>query len=115
MLHTRHPLPARAAAAFIVMFIGLDTASAVDFSVGPAEVIYSKSQRKSAGGSNWVDGSFGVVANSNGTFDFYGANSSKSVLTTGTLTNPGATKQTVSIYGIPKKTFSYVAGGPVYR
>jgi hypothetical protein len=115
MLHSRHPLTARAAAAFIVMFIGLDTAGAVDFSVGPAEVIYSKSQRKSAGGSNWVDGSFGVVSNGNGTFDFYGANSSKSVLTTGTLTNPGATKQTASIYGIPKKTFSYVAGGPVYE
>jgi len=66
---------------------------------------------------NVIDMAFkiGVVANGNGTYDFYGANSSKSVLTTGTLDDPGATKKSVSITGVPKKTFSYLAGGPVYE
>jgi hypothetical protein len=115
MLQTR-ALRTRAAAAFVVIFIALDTASAVDFSIGSAEVVYSKSQRKSAGGSAWPDGSFGVIPNGNGTFDFYGPNSSKSVLTIGTLADPGGDKKhSVSIDGIPKKTFSYVAGGPVYE
>src|SRR6185295_14682040 len=69
--------------------------------IGAAEVVYTKGQRKSGGGSAWPDGSFGVVSNGNGTYDFYGANSSKSVLTTGTLTDPGATKQSVSVTGVP--------------
>src|SRR4051812_8207822 len=97
------------------MFFGIGAADAVEFSIGDAAIVYSKSQRKSAGGSNWPDGSFGVVSNGNGTYDFYGANSSDSVLTTGTLDNPGATKQSVSIVGIPNKTFSYVAGGPIFE
>src|SRR5690349_12177612 len=115
MLHTRHPICTRAAAFLVLIFIAIDAASAVDFSIGAAEVVYTKSQRKSGGGSNWPDGSFGVIANGNGTYDFYGPNSSKTVLTTGTLNNPGATKQSVSITGIPKSAFTYTAGGPVYQ
>ena len=37
------------------------------------------------------------------------------MLTTGTLLDPGATKQSVTITGVPKKTFSYLAGGPVFE
>src|SRR3982751_5260256 len=74
--------------------------SAAEFSIGAAEVVYTKSQRKSGGGSNWPDGSFGVISNGNGTYDFYGANASNSVLTTGTLLDPGAKKQSVSITGV---------------
>ena len=108
------PLRTRAAAVFAVMLFSAG-ACAADFSIGPAEVVYTKSQRKSGGGSNWPDGSLGVVSNGDGTYDFYGPNGSSPVLTTGTLDDPGATKQSVSISGIPKKTFSYVSGGPVYE
>ena len=90
-------------------------AFAIDFNISAPELIYSKNQRKSAGGANWPDGNFGVISNGNGTYDFYAANSTTPVMTTGTLNNPGATKQKISITGIPKKTFSYVAGGPVYE
>jgi hypothetical protein len=114
MHHHFVPLHTRAATLLAVLFFSAG-ASAAEFSIGGAEVVYTKSQRKSGGGANWPDGSFGVVANGNGTYDFYGANSSKSVLTTGTLLDPGATKQSVSITGVPKKTFSYLAGGPVYE
>jgi hypothetical protein len=107
-------LRTRAATLFAVMLFSAG-ASAAEFSIGAAEVVYTKSQRKSGGGSNWPDGSFGVISNGDGTYDFYGANSSKSVLTTGTLTDPGANKQSVTITGVPKKTFSYLAGGPVYE
>jgi hypothetical protein len=104
----------RAATHFTVMLFSAGV-SAAEFSIGAPEVVYTNSQRKSGGGSNWPDGSFGVISNGNGTYDFYGANSSNSVLTTGTLTDPGANKQSVSITGVPKKTFSYLAGGPVYE
>src|SRR5207344_553518 len=113
MHHQFITLQTRAATLFAVIFFTAG-ASAAEFSIGAAEVVYTKSQRKSGGGSNWPDGSFGVVSNGNGTYDFYGPNSSKSVLTTGTLLDPGATKQSVSITGVPKKAFSYIAGGPVY-
>ncbi len=103
------------AALLASLLIGVEAAFAIDFNIGAAEVIYSKSQRKSAGGANWPDGNFGVISNGNGTYDFYAANSTKPVMTTGTLSNPGATKQKISITGIPKKTFNYVAGGPVYE
>ena len=115
MIHNLASLRTRAAAVFIAICVAAGTASAAEFSIGAAEVVYTKSQRKSGGGSSWPDGSFGVVSNGNGTYDFYGANSSKSVLTTGTLNDPGATKQSVSITGVPKKAFSYIAGGPVYE
>jgi hypothetical protein len=84
-------------------------------SIGAPEVIYSKSQRKSAGGSNWPDGSIGVVSNGNGTYDFYAANGPKPTLTTGTLTNPGSAARKVTITNVPKKAFDYLAGGPVFE
>jgi hypothetical protein len=87
---------------------------AQSFSIGASETIYTKSQR-SSGGSSWPDGSFGVVSNGNGTYDFYAANSSKTTLTTGTLTDPAASKTSVSITGVPKGSFSYLAGGPIFE
>lgn len=90
------------------------TAAAIDFNIGAPQVIYSNSQRKSAGGANWPDGSLGAVANGNGTYDFYGANASSPVVTTGTLNTPGASKRSVKINNVPSKTFNYLAGGPVY-
>ena len=95
-------------------FVAVDV-RAIDFSIGGPEVIYTKSQRKSSGGANWPDGNLGVVANGDGTYDFYGANATKRVMTTGTLTNPGGSKRSVSITGVPKNAFDYLAGGPVYE
>lgn len=99
----------------VVSTVAVESARGADFSIGPAEVVYSKSQRSSGGGSSWPDGNIGVVANGDGTYDFYAPNSSKPALTTGTLDDPGASKVSVSISGIPKHTFSYVAGGPVFQ
>lgn len=93
----------------------VECVSAVDLSVGGAELIYSKSKRSSKGGQYWPDGNFGVVPLGNGLYDFYGANGPKPVKTTGTLTDPGAKKKSVSITNLPKKTFNYVSGGPVYQ
>ena len=39
----------------------------------------------------------------------------KPIVTTGTLTNPGGSKKSVSITGVPKKAFNYLAGGPVFE
>jgi hypothetical protein len=94
--------------------LAADAALAVDFSVGGIETIYSKSQRGKKGLKYWPDGNLGVVPLGNGLYDFYAANSSKSVKTTGTLTDLGKGKKSVKITGIPKKTFNYVAGGPIY-
>ncbi len=115
MNHYFSPLRTKAAVFAAAMFFSFDAVGAAEFSIGAAEVVYTKSQRKSGGGSNWPDGSLGVIANGNGTYDFYGANGSKPVHTVGTLSNPGATKSSVSISGVPKSTFSYVSGGPVYQ
>lgn len=85
------------------------------FSVGAKETILTSSKRKSKGLGSWVDGSLGVVNNGNGTYDFYGANGTKPVRTTGTLADPTNTKKkSVKINNLPKKTFNYVSGGPVY-
>ncbi len=79
------------------------------------ETVYTSSQRKKKADS-WPDGNFGVISNGDGTYDFYAANSSKIKLTTGTLDDPAAKKiGNAKIYGIPKKTYSYVAGGPIYE
>ncbi|HEX2473778.1 MAG TPA: hypothetical protein VHK01_03465 [Lacipirellulaceae bacterium] len=84
------------------------------FSVGAREMIYKASQPKSLG--SWPDGNFGVISNGDGTYDFYAANSSTSQLVTGTLQNPAqGKKKKVTIYNVPKKTYKYVAGGPVYE
>lgn len=97
-----------------IVFVETDIVRAIDISIGAPQVIYTKKQRSSGGGKSWPDGNLGVVSNGDGTYDFYAANSSKPVMTTGTLTNPGGSKQKVSIVDIPKKAFDYVAGGPVY-
>jgi hypothetical protein len=107
---------AKSAVLLAAILFGLDAVGAATISIGAPEIIFTKSQRKSAGGSNWPDGNLGVVANGDGTYDFYGANASKSVLTTGTLTDPGVSKKkSVKITNVPKKTFHYLAGGPVYE
>jgi len=99
----------------LLTFTLVECVSAVDLSVGGAELIYSKSKRSSKGGQYWPDGNFGVVPLGNGLYDFYAANGPKPVKTTGTLTDPGAKKQSVSITNLPKKTFNYVSGGPVFQ
>ncbi|HEX5472088.1 MAG TPA: hypothetical protein VFW73_09385 [Lacipirellulaceae bacterium] len=98
-----------------VAFIEIESVYAIDFTIGAPEIVYTKSQRKSGGGSSWPDGSMGVIANGDGTYDIYAPNSSKIELTTGTLLDPGNSKTKVKITGVPKKTFSYLAGGPVFE
>ncbi|MCC7475528.1 MAG: hypothetical protein IT425_09045 [Pirellulales bacterium] len=109
--------PARAMAlSLLVMAVVAGNLRAATFLVGHAETIYTKSQRSNAGGSIWPDGSIGAVANSNGTIDFYAANSSKSVKTTGTLSNLSlGKKSSVSIKNVPKSKYNYLAGGPVFE
>ncbi|MGD9632281.1 MAG: PEP-CTERM sorting domain-containing protein [Pirellulales bacterium] len=85
------------------------------FSVGAKETVYTSSKRKSKA-SSWPDGNFGVLSNGDGTYDFYAANSSKIKVTSGTLNDPAAKKVgTGKIWNVPKKTYSYIAGGPVYE
>ncbi len=108
-------LSARPVLLLAAIVINADVARAIDFVVGPEEVIYTKSQRSSLKLKTWPDGNLGVIANGDGTYDFYAANGPKPVMTTGTLTNPGTWKQSVTISNLPSKTFDYVSGGPVYQ
>jgi hypothetical protein len=98
----------------VLFFMEVGAAHAAEFSIGSPEVVFTKKQRSSAGGSTWPDGNIGAVYNGDGTYDFYGANGSKPVMTTGTLANPGGSKKSVSITGAPKKAFKYLSGGPVF-
>jgi hypothetical protein len=91
------------------------SALAVDFTIGAKETIYTKSQRSSKKLAMWPDGSLGVVSKNNGTYEFYGANGSAKTKTTGTLQDPAQKKSKVTINGVPKKTFNYLSGGPVYQ
>jgi len=104
------------AAILAFSFLGVDCLRAAPvFSVGAKDTVYTSSQRKKKA-KYWPDGNFGVLSNGDGTYDFYAANSSKIKVTTGTLDNPAAKKiGNAKIYGIPKKTYSYVAGGPIYE
>lgn len=86
---------------------------AATISVGPKEVVYSNQQLKSRGLGAWPNGSLGVVANG-GAYDFYAANGSQIVKTTGSLINPASSKSTVTISNLPKKAFDSITGGPVY-
>lgn len=97
------------------VFATVDTARAINLSIGGPEIIYTKKQRSSAGGSYWPDGNFGVVSNGDGTYDFYAANGPKPVVSTGTLLKPGDNDRSVSIVNVPKKKYDYIAGGPVYE
>ncbi len=97
-----------------LVFVLAGSAGAVDFSVGPKEIIYSKNQRTNKKLSTWPDGNLGVVRNAQGTYDFYGANGGSPAKTTGTLTDPGRAKQSVSITN-RKQAFDYIAGGPIYQ
>src|SRR5262245_29973468 len=91
-----------------------DSAWAVDFSVGQREVIYTKNQRQNKKLTNWPDGSLGVVRNAQGGYEFYGANGGSPAKTTGTLTDPGRGKQSVSIIN-RTQGFDYLSGGPIYQ
>jgi hypothetical protein len=104
------------AAILAISFLGVDCLRAAPiFSIGAKDTVYTSSQRKKKA-KYWPDGNFGVLSNGDGTYDFYAANSSKIKVTTGTLDNPAAKKiGKAKIYGIPKKTYSYVAGGPIYE
>jgi hypothetical protein len=104
----------RCAVVVALVVVAQNGASAVSLTIGPREVIYTKSQRQNKGLGTWPDGNLGVVPLGNGLYDFYGANGSKPVKTTGTLANPGKSKQSVSITNLPANTFNYVSGGPVY-
>lgn len=94
-----------------LVFATVDVTRAIEISIGPQEVIYTKSKRI----STWPDGNLGPISNGNGTYDFYGAKGSKPIKTVGTLTSPGSAKQSVKITGVPKKAFNYLSGGPVYE
>jgi hypothetical protein len=99
----------------VVVVTNETVAGPFTFSVGNKEVIYTSSKRKSKGGSNWPDGNIGIAPLGNGKYDFYAANGTKPVRTTGTLTDPGTSKKSVKIANVPKKAFNYVAGGPVFQ
>jgi hypothetical protein len=93
----------------------VNRAEAINFSVGEKEVIYTASQRKKKKLATWPDGNLGVVSlNEYGEYEFYAANGPKPVKTTGSLWDPGRSKKSVKITNLPRKTFDYVSGGPVY-
>jgi hypothetical protein len=94
-----------------LFFVAVDAAQAIEISIGPQELIYTKSKRI----STWPDGNLGPVPLGNGMYEFYGANGDNSIRTIGTLTDPGANKKSVKIEGVPKKQFDYLAGGPIYK
>jgi hypothetical protein len=98
-----------------LMLAAADSTLAIDFAIGTKETIYSTSQRRGKGLSTWPDGNLGVIPVGPGLYDFYGANGSKPVKTTGTLTDPGKAKKSVTISNLPQGLFNYVSGGPVYR
>jgi hypothetical protein len=104
------------AAIIAVSILGVDSLRAEPiFSVGAKDTVYTSSQRKKKA-KYWPDGNFGVISNGDGTYDFYAANSSKIKLTSGTLDDPANKKVgKVKIYNVPKKTYKYLAGGPVYE
>jgi hypothetical protein len=104
----------RAIAAKLLLLAFAASAWSAPISIGPKEVIYKASQPKSLG--SWPDGNMGVISNGDGTYDFYAANGSSPQLVTGTLEDPAQSKKRkVTIYNVPKKTYKYVAGGPVYE
>jgi hypothetical protein len=101
-------------AALALVLAWIETIQAAPISIGPRQTIYTASQPKSLG--SWPDGNMGVISNGDGTYDFYAANSSSAQLVTGTLDDPAQSKKKkVTIYNVPKKTYKYVAGGPVYE
>jgi hypothetical protein len=109
---------ARRAARLVVapLVLALAVASAATanplLAVGGKEVIYTASQRKSLGLNFWPDGNMGVAAGPNGQLQFYAANSTNSVRTTGTLAAPAMSKQNVGI--LAGGGYNYLAGGPIY-
>lgn len=99
-----------------IAYVGVESVHAeAIFSVGAKETVLTSKQRKSKGLNNWIDGSLGVVNNGNGTYDFYGAKGTSPIRMTGTLADPtNGKKKSVKINNLPKKTFNYVSGGPIY-
>lgn len=104
----------RLAAVLALVFAAQMAHAAPIFQVGAKETIYTAGQRNSLGLSFWPDGNMGVAAAGNGQINFYAANSTSSVRTTGTLNNPGQLKQNVSIFNL-KGSYNYLAGGPIYE
>jgi hypothetical protein len=104
----------RRAALLALLLAARDAHAAPIFQVGAKETIYTAGQRNSLGLSFWPDGNMGVAAAGNGNIHFYAANSTNPVRTTGTLSNPGQSKQSVGIYNL-KGSYNYLAGGPVYE
>jgi MYXO-CTERM domain-containing protein len=110
----RTPRRVAAPLALVLAFVAAQVADAsLLYSVGNKEVVYTASQRQSLGLNFWPDGNMGVASAGNGYVHFYGANSSSSVRTTGTLASPGQSKQNVSIFGTASG-LNYIAGGPIY-
>jgi len=105
---------ATVAALVLLTAAGEVGAASLSYAVGAPEVLYKASKRRSAGLNYWMDGSLGIVPLGNGQYDFYAANSTKPVRTTGTLETLGKKKKSVKISGLPKGYFNYVAGGPIY-
>lgn len=86
------------------------------FSVGAPEIVVSKQLRDSKGLNFWPDGFTGVQKRSDGSYDFFAANSTKSAMTRGSLSNPvSSVLQTASAIQNPKAVFDYASGGPVYK
>ncbi len=57
----------------------------------------------------------GVASRGNGMYDFYAANSTKTTLTTGTLSIPAGTKKSVSITGVPRARSAIWRVARLYR
>jgi len=91
-------------------------ASAADwpaFSVGAREVVAARKQLDALGLDCFCDGNLGVVKKENKIL-LYGANGSKPVRVTGTMTNLLQVVEPVTI-STGNAQFSYLSGGPIYR
>ena len=109
------PIAPVVALVLLALFMADAACAAPNFSLGPSQTIYTPKQRRKKAKS-WPDGNLGVIARGDGTYEFYAANSSKSLKTIGTLTDPAQTKgKKAKVYHVPKKTYKYLAGGPVYE
>ena len=80
-------------ALFALIFVAHDSARAINMTVGAEQVIYTRATLKKKSLNTWPDGSFGVLSNGNGTYNFYGANGGVPTMTTGTLLDPGHSKK----------------------
>jgi hypothetical protein len=82
------------------------------------ETIYQQNQRAGLGGRDtffWPDGNIGLIPFGE-QYRFFAANGDRTAVTSGTLDDPGAAVENnkLTIQGVDS-SFSYAAGGPVYR